>query len=119
MIFREEVDGALTGAEIKNSEELKGAMRDSQIEYFARKFASEAMDTADRRGYGIGEVGFYIIRDCGELVEFDLATNAEATEIRNKAEDLMWEADDKGMTINHSYNSFFEDERRVEQPVAA
>lgn len=99
---------------VENSEELQGKMSHRQFKYFATKFAAHAMDIAERKSYGLGEVGFYINEDCGDLIEFDIATEREARAIRSEAEDLMFKAEDIGATINTpNYWEKLENERQV------
>lgn len=88
---------------VENSVELQGKMSKNQFDYFCKKFAANAMRIAERKSYGLGEVGYYINEDCGNLIEFDIATEAEARAIRSEAEELMFKAEDLGATLNEPY----------------
>lgn len=103
------------GTEVVNTVKLEGKMSEGQKEYFAKKFAAGAQRTADRRGYGYGEVQYYINQDCFDLVESDLATQGEASDISSRADDILQMAGDNDMTINEPYYSEkLENERRVD-----
>lgn len=107
------------GKTVENTEKLEGKMKHAQLKYFAQKFAARAMGIAERRSYGLGEVGYYINEDVGELIEFNIATEAEARAIASEAEDMMYTAEDVGATINQPYYSErFENERQVEKEEA-
>lgn len=102
------------GTEVVNTEKLEGRMTDSQRNYFAKKFAANAQSIADRRGYGYGEVQYYINEDCYDLVESDRATQGEASDIASRADEILQLAGDNDMTINAQYSSLLEEERRID-----
>lgn len=95
--------------------ELKGDMIEGQKTYHARRIADRVLDICERRGYGLGECGYYFNEEYIELMEFGMATPSEAREIRDKAEELAEMAQDNGMKIDHQYNSFLEEARRIQK----
>jgi len=79
------------------------------INYHAKRIASDMQALCERRGYGIGEIGYNINEELKDMEEFSGIPKSVAREIGYKVEEMLELAQENDMTIRKpEYNSTLE-----------